>query len=51
MRIKGIEAFPLEARADEVPIQYTPDEWNDLVGYLRHHDDGKRGVTVSSLGA
>jgi transglutaminase-like putative cysteine protease len=35
--VKGIEAFPLESRADEVPVQYTPDEWNDLAGYLRPH--------------
>jgi hypothetical protein len=35
--VKGIEAFPLESRADEVPAQYTPDEWNDLAGYLRPH--------------
>jgi len=33
--IKGLDAFPLETRADEVPVQYTPDEWNDLAGYLR----------------
>jgi transglutaminase-like putative cysteine protease len=35
--IKGIEAFPLELRAEEVPVQYTPDEWTDLAGYLRPH--------------
>jgi transglutaminase-like putative cysteine protease len=35
--INGIEAFPLEPRAVEVPVQYTPDEWTDLVGYLRPH--------------
>src|SRR5712675_558243 len=35
--VKGIETFPLESRADEVPVQYTPDEWNDLSGYLRPH--------------
>ena len=35
--IKGLDAFPLETRADEVPVQYTPDEWNDLAGYLRPH--------------
>jgi transglutaminase-like putative cysteine protease len=35
--IKGIESFPLESRAEQVPVQYTPDEWNDLVGYLRPH--------------
>jgi transglutaminase-like putative cysteine protease len=41
--IKGIEAFPLEARAEEVPIQYTPDEWNDLVSYLRPHAEDPDG--------
>ena len=35
--IKALEAFALESRADEVPVQYTPDEWNDLAGYLRPH--------------
>jgi transglutaminase-like putative cysteine protease len=35
--VKGIEAFPLEPRAEEVPVQYTPDEWTDLSGYLRPH--------------
>lgn len=35
--VKGIEAFPLEPRAQEVPVQYTPDEWTDLAGYLRPH--------------
>jgi transglutaminase-like putative cysteine protease len=35
--IKGLDSFPLESRADEVPVQYTPDEWNDLAGYLRPH--------------
>src|SRR6185369_7825908 len=35
--VKGIEAFPLESRAKEVPVQYTPDEWTDLAGYLRPH--------------
>ena len=37
--IKGIEAFPLEPRAEEIPIQYTPDEWTDLAGYLRPHTE------------
>ena len=34
---KGIEAFPLERRAEQVPVQYTPDEWTDLVVYMRPH--------------
>ena len=37
--IKGLEAFPLAHRADEVPVQYSPDEWIDLAGYLRPHAD------------
>ena len=34
---KGVEAFPLEPRAERVPVQYTPDEWTDLVAYMRPH--------------
>ena len=34
---KDVESFPLEPRAEEVPVQYTPDEWTDLVVYMRHH--------------
>src|ERR1700739_3216997 len=41
--IKGTEACPLEARADEVPVQYTPDEWNDLAAYLRPHAEAPDG--------
>ena len=41
--IKGVDAFPLEARAEEVPIQYTPDEWSDLIGYLRPHAEDPDG--------
>jgi len=41
--VKGLESFPLEARADEVPVQYTPDEWTDLSGHLRPHADDPDG--------
>jgi transglutaminase-like putative cysteine protease len=34
---KGVEEFPLEARAEEVPVQYTPDEWTDLAAFIRPH--------------
>jgi transglutaminase-like putative cysteine protease len=45
--IKGVEAFPLESRAEEVPVQYTPDEWNDLAGYLRPHaEDSDSGLAA-----
>lgn len=37
--VKGIESFPLEARAGMVPVQYAPDEWTDLAHYLRPHAD------------
>ena len=36
---KGIGEFPLEPRAEEVPVQYTPDEWTDLVVFMRPHAD------------
>jgi transglutaminase-like putative cysteine protease len=31
---KEIEAFPLETRAEHVPVQYTRDEYTDLVMYM-----------------
>lgn len=41
------EAFPVEARAEVVPVQYTPDEWNDLAPYLRPHADDFDGSVAS----
>src|SRR3954466_3763481 len=41
--VKAIDAFPLETRADEVPVQYSPDEWTDLSGYLRPHAEDPDG--------
>jgi transglutaminase-like putative cysteine protease len=35
--VKGIESFPLESRAEIVPVQYSPDEWTDLAHYMRPH--------------
>jgi transglutaminase-like putative cysteine protease len=40
---KGIEDFPIDPRAKEVPVQYTPDEWIDLSGYLRPHAEDPDG--------
>ena len=34
---KAVEEFPLESRAEDVPIQYTPDEWTDLGVFIRPH--------------
>jgi transglutaminase-like putative cysteine protease len=41
--VKGIEAFPLDPRAEIVPVQYTPDEWIDLSVYLRPHAEDADG--------
>jgi transglutaminase-like putative cysteine protease len=41
--IKAIADFPLEERAIEIPVQYTPDEWTDLVGFMRPHTDDPDG--------
>jgi transglutaminase-like putative cysteine protease len=53
-RMRGIhygvaeaEAFPVEARAEVVPVQYTPDEWQDLAGYLRPHSEDADGTVAS----
>src|SRR5215471_4713088 len=53
-RLRGIhygvaeaEAFPVEARAETVPVQYTPDEWNDLSPYLRPHAEDAEGTVAS----
>jgi transglutaminase-like putative cysteine protease len=35
--VKGIDSFPLESRAEIVPVQYSPDEWTDLAHYMRPH--------------
>jgi transglutaminase-like putative cysteine protease len=44
---KGVEEFPLEARAEEVPVQYTPDEWIDLVVYMRPHAEDPDGSVAA----
>lgn len=35
--LRPITDFPLEPRAEEVPVQYTPDEWLDLSAFMRPH--------------
>ncbi len=43
----SIEQFALEKRAERVPVQYTPDEWTDLVGFMRPHtEDADISVAV-----
>ena len=43
---RKIEEFPLEPRAEEVPVQYTPDEWTDLVTYMRPHAEDPDGTVA-----
>lgn len=45
--IKGITEFPLDERAEEVPVQYTPDEWLDLASYIRPHAEDLEGILAS----
>ncbi|XQQ06839.1 MAG: transglutaminase family protein [Leptolyngbya sp. IPPAS B-1204] len=41
--IPAIAAFPLDPRAEEVPVQYTPDEWTDLAVFIRPHAEDPDG--------
>ena len=44
---QGIDNFPLDPRAEEVPVQYTPDEWTDLAVYLRPHAEDPDGSVAA----
>jgi transglutaminase-like putative cysteine protease len=41
------ESFTLEPRAETVPVQYTPDEWNDLLVYIRPHAEDPDGAVAA----
>jgi transglutaminase-like putative cysteine protease len=41
--IPAIANFPLEARAEEIPVQYTPDEWIDLSMFIRPYSEDPDG--------
>jgi transglutaminase-like putative cysteine protease len=45
--IPAIADFPLEARAKEVPVQYTPDEWIDLAPFMRPHAEDPDGSVAA----
>jgi transglutaminase-like putative cysteine protease len=45
--IQKIDGFPLETRAEEVPVQYTPDEWIDLSVFLRPHAEDPDGTLAA----
>ncbi|MBW4553212.1 MAG: transglutaminase family protein [Aphanocapsa sp. GSE-SYN-MK-11-07L] len=41
--MRAIADFPLDARAKEIPVQYTPDEWTDLAVFMRPHAEDPDG--------
>jgi transglutaminase-like putative cysteine protease len=41
--IRAIAEFPLDTRAIEIPVQYTPDEWIDLSVFMRPHAEDPDG--------
>lgn len=41
--ISPISEFPLDVRAREVPVQYTPEEWIDLAVFMRPHSEDPDG--------
>jgi transglutaminase-like putative cysteine protease len=45
--MKAIAEFPLDARALEIPVQYTPDEWLDLSLYMRPHAEDADGSVAA----
>lgn len=45
--IRAIADFPLDPRAEEVPVQYTPDEWIDLAMYMRPHSEDPDGSVAA----
>jgi transglutaminase-like putative cysteine protease len=44
---EGIAECPVEPRGQQFPIQYTPDEWTDLVGFMRPHTDDPDGAVAT----
>jgi transglutaminase-like putative cysteine protease len=44
---EGIAECPVEPRGQRFPVQYTPDEWTDLVGFMRPHSDDPDGSVAA----
>jgi transglutaminase-like putative cysteine protease len=45
--LKAIAEFPLDLRAIEIPVQYTPDEWIDLAVFMRPHAEDPDGSVAA----
>jgi transglutaminase-like putative cysteine protease len=45
--LKAIAEFPLDPRAIEIPVQYTPDEWIDLAVFMRPHAEDPDGSVAA----
>ena len=44
---QDISEFPLDPRADEIPVQYTPDEWIDLAVFMRPQTEDPYGTLAA----
>lgn len=45
--IKKITEFPIDSRAEQVPVQYTSEEWIDLACFIRPHADDLDGKVAA----
>ncbi|NEQ47053.1 MAG: transglutaminase family protein [Leptolyngbya sp. SIOISBB] len=45
--LKDVTEFPLNERAEEIPVQYTPDEWMDLSNFMRPHAEDANGSVAA----
>ncbi len=45
--LPAIEDFPLQDRAQEIPVQYTSDEWIDLAFFMRPHTEDPDGAVAA----
>jgi transglutaminase-like putative cysteine protease len=44
---QDISEFPLNPRAVEIPVQYTPDEWTDLAVFMRPQTEDPNGALAA----
>jgi transglutaminase-like putative cysteine protease len=44
---EGIAECPVEPRGQTFPVQYKPDEWTDLAGFMRPHADDPDGSVAA----
>lgn len=45
--VEGTREFELDPRAVNMPVQYSPDEWIDLVSFMRPHSEDPDGEVAA----